>query len=1150
MTDSSTPTMPEPTSGGSTGSRALSGSSPQPRHDSNGGNGLRVVPVRFGQPARLTLIDTVTKAKESDPLAPVTVIVSSDPVRTELRRALARSAPLLADIDALGVAALETITLMSLAERLVVEQRKQTSDLVIEAAFRNELRQAPGLFEPVAEHPQTAAELARTFGEVRELSADERRRLGGLSERAAAVVELCRRVQESLSPEWFDSADLLDAATAAVSTDVGAQILGELGQFVLYLPRRLSAREARLTSALARHSAAQSDLPVLIGVTGDHSGDDAAHMVCTRLGVSLPELPSCPSGPIDPVEIATAQRVISVTDPDEEVRTVLRSVMADLDSGIAASDIAVFYGSEAPYGRAFEEQFEAAGIGTHGSTARTLAESAYGQFALRLTALADARLDEPRLARRDVFDLLAGARVPRHAVGDRRDGESFFIPDSKWEHLSRLARVTGGSDWRVRLAAHASELETRSEYELSSEDPSMHRVERLRDEAAECRCLAEFVEELGSHLARGRSRHTWPRLCDWLRAALRRYVGHVGDVGRAPWTLDWPDWQTKAAKRVLEALDRLSELGAVEPRVDLSTMAQALSDELSDPHRHSSAASRGVYVGPLSRAVDMAPRSVYIVGLAESILPRRHAPDSLIHDEERRAMGQAMSSSAHATADEHRALLAALASASQCSTLTVPRGNLRQNTEYVPSRWLAPTVKALTADSDMFADGYVSSERLGTAARDDTVKGIFESPSYVTGVLSASFPATEQEYDSASVWSMTPVERRASDHPLFGDPAFSAGVEMTAGRRSNRFTRFDGNLASVVDSDAAFAEVMSPSRLEAWASCPRRFLFEHLLKVHVLEEPEAVLRLAPSERGRLMHDAIDEFFRSFDAMQNGTFGFHDNNTGDADSAPPYLPPGPLRLPDDRDRNRLVTIGQRLARQAEQHGLTGRVVLWERDRDRLLADLAELLDRDQDRSDTTRGQILSSEFRFGLDGSAEAVTYELDDGTVVRFRGVVDRVERHHDGSIVVVDYKTGGTSSYKKLDIENPTLAGKKLQLPVYALAAAKHFGTGKATDAVKCAAYWFITGELGKWHWLGLDVNEHLMEQFHRIVSVIVSGIRSGMFLGYSATDDDRKGYTVCPYCDPDGLGTAEIRSAWLRKHSDDAVARFAALVEPEATP
>lgn len=1126
------------------------------------GSGLQVVPVEFGEPARQALVELVSEAKASDPLAPVTVIVSSNPARVEVRRAVARSASLQPDNGVhgvhgvrgvRGVAALETLTLASLAERLVAEPRRRAGDLIIEAAFRNELREAPGLFEPVAEHPQTVAALARAFGEVRELDADEQRRLGTQSDRAATVVELCQRVHAALRSEWFDTAELLDAAAAAVGTDAGAQVLGDLGRLVLYLPRRLSASEARLVGALARRCAAEPDLPLLIGVTGDDSANSAARAVCACLGTTLPTLGPASPGPAAP-EVTTAQRVISVTDPDEEARMVLRSVMADLDAGLAASDIAVFYGPDSPYGRTFEEQFEAAGISTYGSTARTLAESTYGQFALRFIALADAGLADPRLARRDVFDLLGGAQVPRSGAGERRGGESFFIPDSKWEHLARAARVTGGGDWGIRLAAYADELEARAEHERSGDDPSVRRIEWLRGEAAECRRLAEFVGELRDQLTTGRSRRTWPGLCNWLRAALHRYVGQAG---RAPWTMDWPEWQTKAAERVVEALDRLSELGAVESRVDLATMTRALSDELSDPHGHSGAAGTGVYVGPLSRAVDMAPRSVYVVGLVEGILPRRHAPDSLIGDDERRALGDAMASSADVSADEHRALLAALASANGRCTLTVPRGNLRQSAEYVPSRWLAPTMKALAAESGLFRDGYVSEERLRAAARDGAVRGVGESPSHVTGLLSASFPATVQEYDSAAVWSMTPAARGAGDHPLFGDPAFSAGVEMTAARHGDRFTRFDGNLAGVIDGDATFAEVMSASRLEAWAACPRRFLFEHLLGVRVVEEPEELLRLSPAERGRLMHEAIDEFFRSFGALRGdagagpaGSAGKSPATSPDDDphAGRPHLPPGPQRAADDDDRAHLVAIGRRLAERAERHGLTGRTLLWERDREALLADLAELLDRDAARDGETRGQILSSEFRFGLDGGAGAVAYDLRDGTTVRFRGVVDRVERRADGSVIVVDYKSGGTRSYRNLNGDDPTLAGTKLQLPVYALAAGAHFGAGGATAAVDHAAYWFVTAEPGRWSWLGLGVGPRLMDRFDQVVNMIVSGIRSGEFPGHAEPGDDRTSHTVCPYCDPDGLGTADVRRAWQHKRNDRSVAHFAALVEPEA--
>ena len=56
------------------------------------------------------------------------------------------------------------------------------------------------------------------------------------------------------------------------------------------------------------------------------------------------------------------------------------------------------------------------------------------------------------------------------------------------------------------------------------------------------------------------------------------------------------------------------------------------------------------------------------------------------------------------------------------------------------------------------------------------------------------------------------------------------------------------------------------------------------------------------------------------------------------------------------------------------------------------------------------------------------------------RGYIDRVDRAPDGGLRVIDYKTGGPSSFTKRDLEK----GKKLQLPLYALAArdALHLGT------------------------------------------------------------------------------------------------------------
>ena len=66
----------------------------------------------------------------------------------------------------------------------------------------------------------------------------------------------------------------------------------------------------------------------------------------------------------------------------------------------------------------------------------------------------------------------------------------------------------------------------------------------------------------------------------------------------------------------------------------------------------------------------------------------------------------------------------------------------------------------------------------------------------------------------------------------------------------------------------------------------------------------------------------------------------------------------------------------------------------------------------------------------------AAAFELDDGTVIRFRGVIDRVDVGEGGApVLVLDYKTGSAWSYRNL-ANDPIDRGQRLQLGVYSLAA------------------------------------------------------------------------------------------------------------------
>jgi len=229
-----------------------------------------------------------------------------------------------------------------------------------------------------------------------------------------------------------------------------------------------------------------------------------------------------------------------------------------------------------------------------------------------------------------------------------------------------------------------------------------------------------------------------------------------------------------------------------------------------------------------------------------------------------------------------------------------------------------------------------------------------------------------------------------------------------------------------------------------------------------------------------------------------------------------------------------------AREVRLREVADRVGITERAVQRIVADLERFLRADSDHRMVHGTRPVAAELSFGLPHSAlGTIAMGLPDGRSLHFRGVADRVDVGDDGTIHVVDYKTGSTRDYGDLTEDNPDARGRRLQLAVYGQAARL---LRSAPDAPVMAEYWFVSAQ-GKFDRVGYPVTAAVLDKVAVTLGTMVAGIEAGVFPHYP-TASSTSPFIECPSCDPDGLGVTDLRRAYEAKSSDPAMAVFVDLV------
>jgi hypothetical protein len=274
---------------------------------------------------------------------------------------------------------------------------------------------------------------------------------------------------------------------------------------------------------------------------------------------------------------------------------------------------------------------------------------------------------------------------------------------------------------------------------------------------------------------------------------------------------------------------------------------------------------------------------------------------------------------------------------------------------------------------------------------------------------------------------------------------------------------YEGNLAALTDElGQRFGPSAgwSASRLESYATCPFSFLASSGLGLEVLEAPQ--IGYQANQLGSLLHRVLEQVYR--------------------------------QAPDPAETEAVLARLPDVARQvfdiAPQEFKFRPSPLWEIQQEELLQVLEATIEGIAALDPTNNWRPLKFECVFGM-GQQPPLRLMTGAGEI-RIHGLVDRIDINSSSELRVIDYKSGG-SHLTPQDL----IDGRRLQLPLYALAAGQVLGLGEPVEGF----YWKLFQQqpsalkLGNFESEAGSGPQAAFSQTVRHVETFVGAIRRGAF-------------------------------------------------------
>lgn len=485
-----------------------------------------------------------------------------------------------------------------------------------------------------------------------------------------------------------------------------------------------------------------------------------------------------------------------------------------------------------------------------------------------------------------------------------------------------------------------------------------------------------------------------------------------------------------------------------------------------------------IHIAPIDQGGHSGRKFIYVVGLDDARYPRPCSIDPILLDAERGRLSKDLENTEDRSRYQQQSL-------DRMLYRILEGGNAHVSFSY--------SVRSLADDRECFPSStMLEMFRLSNGQSGDNMDDLVAMLGRPVSFVS------ESSDEHLSVSDMAIADILLEKDEKFRLKKLEEQFEHTAHSRIARESQwalqighYDGLVPRAgTDLNPASGEPISPSRLETYGACPRRFFFQRGLGIYPPDEwnVDSENWLDSIQFGNLVHGLFEDFLREHTAS-----GLIPNLA--------------------RDRDRLIQLLETKIESLQLDIPIPNAEAFLRQREQLEEICEIFLKKEEEycREHHARPWILESS--FGLSGESkteldcdEPVSVTLSDGRMLRVSGRIDRVDKLMTGGserYVIWDYKSGSSFGFKQ---EDPFDQGRKLQSFLY-VGMLRHriAATGGNADGVDSFGYFFPNpnseGLRLRWTRGELRGGDEIMRH-------ICDSIAAGVFVATTNKED-------CRFCD-----------------------------------